>query len=218
MKKLNLVVVGLIAAELALYLSWSHIDDNDPFPGLEQQLGFTAAITVFLLPHVLAWLARYGRPTLLLPAGLIGIVLTLLSSISMLVFFIVPTVLIPSICYLVRWTFNSRRRIASSMVLALFMVPGAIAAAFVLLATQDPRCHAEIARQGSATFVSMSEQQASQPTPSHVSVSCTSDAVALHESGSSLLLSGLILGSGWRHGAPDLFPGDVDHVTGGQHP
>lgn len=211
-KKVSHVAIGVIAAELALYLSWSHIDDNDPFPGLEQQLAFTSAITVFLLPHVLAWLARYERPTLLLPAGLIGIVLTLLSSISMLVFFIVPTVLIPSICYLVRWSFNPQRRIASSIVLSLLMVPGAIAAAFVLLATEDPRCHAEIDRQGTTTFVSMTEEQASQPTPSHVGVSCTSDAVALHESGTSLVLSGLILGSAWRHGAPDPFLVDVDHL------
>lgn len=224
MTRLRVLVGSVLGVELLLHLSWSSIDDHDPFPSIEQQLALTAAIVVFLLPHILAFMARYERPTLLLPAGLMGVLLTVVSSISVIVLFAIPTVLIPSILYLVKWGIGWHRPIPAKVGHLLLMIPASIVAVFVLFATEDPRCHAAVERAGKRVYVPLQEDAAS--LPNRLEVSCTSDAIALHESGASLTLSGLIIALSWRHGATsgresspeptgDPLLVDVDHRRGG---
>ena len=197
-RRLVWAAAGLTVFEMILHQAWHHIDDNDSVPGIDQQLAFLSAVTVFLLPHILASMAKQDRQSLLLPAGLIGLVLTIASSISPVVLLVIPTVLVPSIFYLVHWAIGAHRPTMSPSILPLLMVPAAIAAAFVLLATEDPRCYVEVQRGDKTVSVLLNRQQ--ENVPSRLSVSCSSDVVALHESGASLFVTGLIINIGWRFG------------------
>lgn len=167
-------VIIVSAAELLLHMAWPHLDDNDPVPSIELQLGLVAAVVAFLLPHFLAGVASRERPTLLLPAGLLGALVTFFSSISpFLLLATVPLVLLPSIVYLVGWGIGAGRPLPRNPFLPVLLVLGGIGALLVLLATQDARCQGD---------------------------SCTSDVIAWHESIVSLGLAAFVLRAGWNFG------------------
>ncbi|HEY7874486.1 MAG TPA: hypothetical protein VIG64_05115, partial [Actinomycetota bacterium] len=191
-------VVGVVALEVALRVAWPMVDDNDPVPGLEQQAAVVAVVTLALLPHLIALLAR-RRPRLLKAAGTVGIGLTL-ASIWMAFFymafaliFIAPLLwLLPSIFYLVASRKAGGEARLSMPVLVLGMLPLIVGASLSLLLTDDPRCTLVVRRGGDLVH---QQQDPCYPSSSGrlgvdvVSWSGTDDAIALHESLLSLLSS-----------------------------
>ncbi len=201
-------VVALAAlAETVLYFSWSHIDDNDRFPSIEIQLAVVAGVAIFFMPHTLAALARNERPSLYLPAGLIGILLTVASMMSpVLLILTVPLVLVPSGVYLARTRFTPRPTVSEALT-APVLVAIAIASVWSLfLRGDDYRCYyraklrdgTEVYRevQGSSSSFGSSGQLSLGPPRKNVVLEesgCSSDVTTYVESGLSLSLHAFLL-------------------------
>lgn len=192
------VVAGILVAtaELALYRLWPLIDDNDPPPSLEQQLALAAALTVLVLPHVIAWLGRRERPWLLTVAGGLGVLLTLVSIMGFtLILFTIPFLLVPSVVYLMRGK-PSASPPPGAAVLFLFTALLCALAVGSLFLTEDPRCSIVVRREGKLVH---EKPRTCDPYNSGrlgadiVSWSGSSDTIALHESLLSLALSGAVI-------------------------
>lgn len=192
-RRLSIGVVIVMTGEIALYLLWPLLDDNDAPPTAEHQLAIAAALLLFALPHVIAWLGR-GYPHLLTVAGAFGILLTVMSVMGhSLIFFTLPFVLIPSVFYLARGL--SRRPpaaiVARSITVVTVLGFGAAAAFFL---TQDPRCSTSVRRNGEIVHTQPKTCDAGTSGRTGGTVigrSATSDTIALHESLLSLSLSSL---------------------------
>jgi hypothetical protein len=208
--KLRTIAIGVVLAaalEGCLYLSWVHIDDNDAFPSLEIQLNFIAGIAIFFMPHTLAALARRGRPSLYLAAGLIGVILTVASVLSpVLLILTLPLVLIPSCVYLLRTKLSTKPR-APELITNLLMLLLAIASVWALLfmSTNDTRCYYrarfkdghEIYREFHGSSAEGSVAIRYRPRAIEEESGCSSDVTTVAESTISLMLHGtmLLLGS-----------------------
>ena len=196
MKRCLLAAFAIIVAESTLRFAWPRIDDNDPLPGFELQLGIVAVLMAFALPHLVAFSARGDRLELLLPAGLIGLVMTFFSSISFFLLVItVPLVLLPSLVYLVTWGIGAGRPTMANPGLVPMMVLMGTGALLVLMAAQDARCMIATEAEGGglnyrSVDVSVAEGRLSNEI---VSAGCSSDVIAFHESLISLALSGLVI-------------------------
>ncbi|HYI45187.1 MAG TPA: hypothetical protein VE174_06980 [Actinomycetota bacterium] len=203
MKRWMVVAVGSVALlEGLLYLSWSHIDGNDPFPSLEIQVAFVSGVGLFFMPHTLAAIARRGRPSLYPAAGTIGILLTLASALSpVLLIMTLPLVLIPSCVYLARTRFKPH---ATGILATPLLVLIAIASVWSLLflSTNDGRCYYYVKfRNGTEIyrrFHGDSGEVGSMELPYRrraveEETSCSSDVTTAVESSLSLGLHGLML-------------------------
>ncbi|MGH2807703.1 MAG: hypothetical protein ACRDKT_10560 [Actinomycetota bacterium] len=177
----SLTVASIFAVcEVLLYLLWSGIDDNTPFPSLEIQLGFVAGVSIFFMPHVLARLARHDRPSLYLAAGTLGILLTIGSTISpVLLIGTVPLVLIPSSVYLARYRRRPRPRAWTAAATPLLVAIGIAVVMALFLSSSDQRCYERANESG-----------------------CSSDVIAVYESLGSLGLQVLLYRSAWAMAAP----------------
>jgi hypothetical protein len=183
----------LILGEVALYGLWPLIDDNDAAPSAEQQLAFAAAMLLLCFPHLLAYLARRDRPWLLRVGGSAGILLTLASVMGFsLIFVTIPLVFIPSVIYLMRGRSSAQPVIGTAglFVIVALLTLAAVGAFFL---TEDPRCSILVRRDGGLVYT---EPAVCDPNNSGrlggnvVGWSGSSDTIALHESLSSLALTG----------------------------
>lgn len=194
--------------EIVLAQVWPSIDDNDPPPGVEQQLAAVAVATLAALPHVVAFLGFRGRPWLLKAAGVICIAFTLVSGIS---FFLlaaaIPLFLIPGVVYLVvKRPALYEQGISTGFILVLAIIFG-VAAAGSFLLTQDPRCTIEVRRAGEVVYETPQQCDAfstGRLGPEVISWSGSSDSIAWHESLLSMMLSGALILVSLRSGRGDL--------------
>ena len=197
-RRLGIAVTLVMSLEVALYLLWSRIDDNDPPPTLEQQLAVAAGVLLFVLPHLIAVGGFRGRPSLLRVAGFVGILLTCLSFLGHSTILVtIPFVLIPSVVYLV---LGQRKPDERPRVGALWLTLASIllvsGAGWSLFLTEDPRCTILVRRAGQLVY---EEPATCDPTnsgvlgPPVVEWSGTSDTIAWHEALLSVLLSGATL-------------------------
>ncbi|MGI8775550.1 MAG: hypothetical protein ACR2KQ_11195 [Actinomycetota bacterium] len=145
-----LLGVGLVLLlQLLLSQAWPRIDDNDPPPRFEQQLGVAAAVIAFALPHVVAAIARRRNRRFFTLAGLMAVLLTLTSVISPFTMILsIPLFLIPGAVYLdkgLRATDEGPAPTGALTGICLVLTFGAIGAFFL---TQDPRCTILVERDG----------------------------------------------------------------------
>jgi len=195
--------VVLVSAEAVLYLSWPHIDDSDPFPSPEIQLGFIATISIFLIPHVLAFLARRDRPSLYLAAGLLGVLVTLATTFSIVMFAAIPLVLIPSCVYLARYHRSPRPRAPVAVTVPLIVVLGVGSVVALFLSNSDQRCYeVRRLRDGTLDYDSVTESEAMYATVNEIGGGCSSDVFAYYETLTSLGLQLLLYRLGWALGTP----------------
>jgi len=183
----------LILAEVALYRFWPLIDDNDAPPTAEQQLALAAAILLLSFPHLVAYLSRRHRPWLLRVGGSTGILLTLVSVMGFsLIFVTIPLVLIPSVIYLVRGRSPVQPVTGTTGLFGIVSLL-TLAAVGAFFLTEDPRCSILVRRDGGVVHT---EPAVCDPNNSGrlggnvVGWSGSSDTIALHESLSSLALTG----------------------------
>jgi hypothetical protein len=214
--RVSLVFLTAASGELLLYLAWHHIDDNDPFPSFEIQLAVVASISIFLMPHTLGALARNRRPTLYLPAGIIGVLLTVASTMSpVLLIFTVPLVLVPSGVYLARTRFSPPPRMGPELTAAV-LVALAIGSVWALfLRNDDSRCYYRARLRNGREIhrvVRGNPEQLSLNAPSRQGTvveesGCSSDITTYNESLLSLGLHASLLLLARRMADPASIPG-----------
>ncbi len=185
---------ALVAAEIGLQLLWPYVDDNDPAPTLEQQLAVVAALSLLALPHAIAVLGYRGRPALLKVAGVVALLLGVVTLPTITLAFVgIPLLLLPAFFYLVASRDSGPGGRLPTPVLALVAGLCALGAAAAFFLTDDPRCSVTVGEAGGATSL---EEQACDATGSsgrlgvrEIAWSGTSDVIAFHESLPSLALS-----------------------------
>jgi hypothetical protein len=207
--RVSLLFLTAAVGELLLYLAWPHIDDNDPFPTFEIQLAVVASISIFLIPHTLGALARNERPTIYLPAGIIGILLTVVSTMSpVLLVFTIPLVLVPSCVYLARSRFAPPPRIGPAVATPVLVALAVGSVWALFLRGDDSRCYYQ-ARLGNGREIhrvvhgnpdQLSISPPSRPGAVIESSGCTSDVTTANESLLSLGLHAFLLVLGKRMG------------------
>ncbi len=189
--------VAVVAVfELVLHLLWPLVDDNDPVPGVEQQLALAAAVGLGALPHVVAAIGRRRNRRLLAVAGSLGVLLTLASALSVVLLVVtIPLLLVPSVFFFVASFDGARPRLPTAvlMLASLALATGAAASFFL---TEDPRCTRLIRRDGGEAYENATPCDSSASGllgGREIGWSGTSDTVALHESSLSLTLSAAVV-------------------------